>query len=280
MNDPDKRDPTYALSRSDHETRSLEARAVFVEPSTRVLFREAGITTGMKVLDIGSGAGDVALLAGELVGTTGQVVGVDVDAAIVASANARAQSAGMRQVSFAAGDVRTIALPRDFDAVVGRFVLMYTADPAATLRAALRAVCDGGVAAFYEANMGSTVMSYPVSPLHQTYGRWITAAFAHAGVEMAMGTKLHEVFLAAGLQGPRLSTDALIGGGAQWIERFVATFGSSLLQSLIPQILQSGVATREEIAIETFDQRYREELLKQGSVVQWFSHVGAWARKL
>jgi hypothetical protein len=40
-----------------------------------------------------------------------------------------------------------------------------------------------------------------------------------------------------------------------------------------------GVATEEELGLETFDQRYQEEVLRQGSVVQWLTYVGAWARK-
>ncbi len=47
----------------------------------------------------------------------------------------------------------------------------------------------------------------------------------------------------------------------------------------MPLILQYGVATEDEIAIETFDRRYRDEVLSQGSVIQWIPCVGAWARK-
>jgi cyclopropane fatty-acyl-phospholipid synthase-like methyltransferase len=43
----------------------------FLNPSTRQLLVESGLTDGMRVLDIGSGAGDVALLAAELVGRRG-----------------------------------------------------------------------------------------------------------------------------------------------------------------------------------------------------------------
>jgi hypothetical protein len=96
---------------------------------------------------------------------------------------------------------------------------------------------------------------------------------------MAMGTKLHHVFVAAGLEAPRMRTDALTGGGRDWVERFVSAIGASLLRSLMPQILQCGVATEDEIAIETFDRRYLEEVLGQGSVIQWLTNVGAWARK-
>jgi SAM-dependent methyltransferase len=278
MNQEDKRDPTYVLGRSENEERSLEERAKLFKPPTRHLFEDAGITTGMKVLDIGSGPGDVAFLAAELVGASGRVVGVDMNPAIVTAARARAQAAGLTHVSFIAGDIREVELAHDFDAVVGRFVLMYSADPAATLRAALRAVRDDGIAAFYEANM-SPGASYPISPLHQWLGRCSSETFARGGVELAMGTKLHQVFLAAGLEAPRMCTDAFIGGERDWVERYVSAFGAGVLRSIMPLILQYGIATEDEIAIETFDRRYREEVLSQGSVIQGFPCVGAWARK-
>ena len=136
MNQEDTHDPTYVMGRSEDEARRLEERAEFFARPTRLLFADAGITTGMKVLDIGSGPGDVALLAGELVGATGRVVGVDMNPAVAAAARTRAEAAGMKHVSFIAGDIREVEVEHDFDAVVGRLVLMYSADPAATLRAA------------------------------------------------------------------------------------------------------------------------------------------------
>ena len=279
MSRASERDPTYVMGRSEHEERGLQERAKLFNPPTRRLFQDAGITTGMKVLDIGCGPGDVSLLAAELVGPTGRVVGVDMNPAIVATARSRARAAGVTQLSFIAGDVREVSVEHDFDAVVGRFVLMYSADPVATLRAAVRAVRADGLAAFYEANMDSSVASHPPSVLHQLKWRWLSETFARSGVEMTMGTKLHQLFLAAGLASPRLASDALIGGGREWLERFVSTFGASLLRSVMPQILEYGIATEEEVGIETFDRRYLEELLRQESVIQWNQCVGAWARK-
>jgi cyclopropane fatty-acyl-phospholipid synthase-like methyltransferase len=88
MKKDDARDPPYVMGRSEDEARRLEERAEFFARPTRLLFEDAGITTGMKVLDIGSGPGDVALLAAELVGPSGRVVGVDVNPAVAAAAPA------------------------------------------------------------------------------------------------------------------------------------------------------------------------------------------------
>src|SRR5690348_210473 len=63
----------YLLGHSSEEVRRLERQAQFVSSLTRRLFEMAGIRRGMRVLDVGSGAGDVALLLAEYVGQDGSV---------------------------------------------------------------------------------------------------------------------------------------------------------------------------------------------------------------
>src|SRR5262250_1658181 len=128
MADPRGRDRAYVMGRSADETRRLQERAKFFDPLTRHLFQDAGIGTGMRVLDIGSGPGDVSFLAAELVGSTGSVVGVDANPEVIRAAIARAETSGLEHVSFTAADIRDVGFKRDFDAVVGRLVLMYSAD--------------------------------------------------------------------------------------------------------------------------------------------------------
>ena len=71
------RDPIYAFGHAQRELDRLSLQARILEPYTRRLFVDAGISTGMRVLDVGCGSGDVSMLAGEIVGPSGQVVGVD-----------------------------------------------------------------------------------------------------------------------------------------------------------------------------------------------------------
>ena len=69
----------YALGRSPREYARLAMQAELLRPMTRRAFDDAGVTTGMRVLDLGSGAGDVCMLLAEMVGPTGAVIGLDVD---------------------------------------------------------------------------------------------------------------------------------------------------------------------------------------------------------
>src|SRR3954454_23790260 len=92
-------DDTYAMGRTTAEEVRLQRQAVLGEPATRRLFEAAGIGPGMKVLDLGSGAGDVAMLAARMVGPTGSVVGVDINPTIVQTARQRAQARGLPNVA-------------------------------------------------------------------------------------------------------------------------------------------------------------------------------------
>jgi SAM-dependent methyltransferase len=67
----------YVLGHAEAELRRLSTQAVLVDPITRRFLVSAGIAEGMRVLDVGSGAGDVAILLAGLVGAGGEVVGSD-----------------------------------------------------------------------------------------------------------------------------------------------------------------------------------------------------------
>ena len=104
----------------------------------------------MRVLDVGSGSGDVSLLAADLVGSHGHVVGVDRSPAAVERARTRAFRRNLRNVSFEVGDPASMHFDRPFDAIIGRFVLMYQDDPVTSLRNIMRYLREGGVVAFQE----------------------------------------------------------------------------------------------------------------------------------
>ena len=94
METPAGQQPFYALGHSEKELQRLSRQGQLLGPFTRQLFEEAGISRGMRVLDVGCGSGDVAFLAADLVGLSGEVVGVDRERTAVDWANARAHSRG------------------------------------------------------------------------------------------------------------------------------------------------------------------------------------------
>ena len=118
----------YALGSTDAEHERLIWQAARLAPLTERFFREAGIGPGQRVLDIGSGVGDVAMLAAKLVGPSGEVVGVERDPRSIARARSRVSEAGLHNVTLTQSDASQVASDRPFDAVVGRFILQFLSD--------------------------------------------------------------------------------------------------------------------------------------------------------
>jgi len=270
------RSDTYALGRSAAETQRLIRQAQIYGPLTRQFFAAAGITTGMKVLDVGSGAGDVALLLADLVGPRGTVIGVEMNPTILDTARARVQTMGWTNVTFLAGDVRNIPLDDDFDAVVGRWVLMYLPDPVAVLQHLLRHVRPGGIVAFQENDFTYPPMALPPARLHQQVQQWTTPPSGRGGPDQQMGSKLHQTYQAAGLPAPQLRLDAPIGGGPDWPGY---AYVADTVRSLLPMLQQMGLVTAEDVDIETLADRLRAEVVSQGGVQMLPIVIGAWARK-
>ena len=174
------------------------------------------------------------------------------------------------------------ALPQplddDFDAIVGRLILCHLPEPAATLRALLPHLRSGGVVAFHDLDLTTDGMSLPPSPLHQQVLGWAKAALDYGGVEVAAETKLHRIFLDAGLDAPALPVYALMGGSRPFIEEYTG-YVVDTVRTLLPLLVKGGIATEEEVGIETLADRYCAELVGQGSVIRGYLFMGGWARK-
>jgi ubiquinone/menaquinone biosynthesis C-methylase UbiE len=269
--------PAYLMGRSEAETRRLMAQHQLYARFTRRLLEDAGIAEGMKVLDVGSGAGDVALLAAELVGPTGSVIGVDQDPGVLDTARARAEASGLTNISFHAGDLREGVTGDDFDAVVGRLVLLYVPDPAETLRVLIERLKPGGIVAFGEFNfLPESMVTHPPTPSAESLWAWMQAVVRGIGLDPATGYHLRNTFLDAGLPEPEMNVCAPIGGGPDFPGY---DYGAESLRSMLPLILKLGIATEEEVEIDTLAQRLRADVVASGGVIKTPELVGAWTRK-
>jgi len=266
---------TYALGHSGRELERLSRQAQAFEPFTRQLFHQAGITTGMRVLDVGCGSGDVAFLAADLVGPSGEVIGTDCAAAAVERATARAQVWDIGNVKFLEGDPAELQFDRKFDAIVGRIVLMYYPDPVDTVRKLARHLRGGGLIVFQEPDFANC-RSLPLAPIYERHVGWIKQALSASGARIQIGLELYSIFLAAGLPGPVMRIDALIGGGPDSPGYDLVAEG---IGSLLPLLEKLQITTAAEVDLTTLAQRMRDEVVAEKGVVLSPALIGAWSRK-
>lgn len=271
-----KEDTTYTMGRTRAETERLIRQSRMYSGLTRRMLTEASLSHGMKVLDIGSGAGDVAMAAADLVGSEGRVVGVDVNPEILETARARVAQAGHENVEFLAGDARTLDLEDDFDALIGRFVLMYLADPTAALGQLSKWVRPGGIVAFHEIGFNTERLPHVIdTPLAHNLFEWTMEVFNRSGAHADLAYRLYRTFVDAGLPEPRLEYTALGGGEPGWPGyQYIA----DSVQSVLPLLEHFGITTAEEADVATIPERLRADVAATKSPIVMPMTVMAWTR--
>jgi ubiquinone/menaquinone biosynthesis C-methylase UbiE len=268
-------DLAYVLGHSEFELGRLARQERLIGHVTRDYFQAAGVVPGMRVLDVGSGTGAVAFIAADLVGASGEVVGSDLAPTAVAAARAGAEEHGLHYVSFREGNPVEMSFDRQFDAVVGRYVLLFQANAAEMLRGLARLVLPGGVIVFHEPDW-SFVRSVPASPVYDRCQRWIVEVFERVGTSTNMGGELHRAFIDAGLGSPSMRMRAVVGDAAtesEWL-RAVA----ELTIVLAPAMEQQGVASLDEIGCDTLVGRMIEDVAANNSMIVGRAEIGAWVR--
>ena len=264
----------YVLGNTDAEHERLIWQAIRVASITEGLFREAGIGPGQRVLDIGSGVGDVAMLAARLVGPTGEVVGVERDSKSLAKARARVTQAGLGNVSFTQSDVSEISHGQLFDAAVGRFILMWLPDPVAALRLLSRLVRPGGVFAFHEPSWAPVLVQLAPLPLWSAAASCIHETMLRTSANPEMGPDLYQTFQEAGLPGPVMRMEMPLGKEpdlAQWFYDIVCT--------LRPKMEDLHLPVESLGNLDTLVDRLQSEVMQSKTVACWFAAVTAWSRK-
>jgi len=265
---------SYVPGHAPREITRLIAQAQIVEPITRRFFVEAGVAPGMRVLDVGSGVGDVAFLAADLVGKGGSVTGIDRSISALAIARERAAALSLGNVRFleaGAGDVRT---DQKFDAIVGRYILMYMPDAAPVLRGLAQHLRPGGVLCFHEPSWASA-RSFPTVPSWDRCCSWV-ARSSTPDIDFEKGSKLHACFVRAGLAAPTLRSEAIIGAGSNSLDQ--VRFTTDVVIAVLPHLETLGIVTMGEVDPETLGDNVFADVARSESVVIGRTEIGAWTR--
>lgn len=264
----------YILGHAQAEIERLKTQAEMLRPITERVLLAAGIGPGMRVLDIGCGAGDVAILAAELVGTAGSVLAIDRNSQVLATARERAETAGVRQIVFEERSVETFFDKDRFDLVIGRYLLIHQSDPVGLLRAAARLTKPGGSVAFHELRLSQKCRSVPNVPLFELVEKLIRMAFSHALPNYDAADRLVQHFSDAGLPQPSLFCETQLWAGAD------AHYGwwVGVLKSLLPQLHRMRIAAEHLVQIESLEYQLRDAIVAAHSQVSGPAQICAWAK--
>lgn len=268
---------TYALDGDRlEEERRLIAQSRLLESFSRLTLSEAGLGPGMHVVDLGTGAGDTALLAASLVGPTGSVLGLERNPTSVELARRRIAAAGLHNVTVLEADVaslgKVLAEQPRVDAVIGRLILMWTPDRLEVLRACAGAA-PGTLVWFFEPDMYYDY-AFPATPLWDRVRSWVLGAVDAVGAEMRMGLRLPRDFHLAGLPAPAVRS---------WLGSWTAPeapvwFWSNVVRGVLPLLEQTGLATVAEVDIETLEARLKAELIDAMGTMMLPPCTAVWTR--
>jgi 2-polyprenyl-3-methyl-5-hydroxy-6-metoxy-1,4-benzoquinol methylase len=266
----------YLLGHTDHERRRLTLQAMVLNPLTEGFLMRAGLRGGMRVLDLGCGIGEVAMIAARLVGPTGHVTALDVDRDTLDVARSRASEAGLPNISFERANVAEYSAQEPYDAVVGRHILIHTPDPLAILRRAAAQVRRGGVVAFQEYDLSRYFPNTPAKPLYERIFQLLVAFFTRV-TQADIGMRLFQMFHDIELTKIQSRAEFGLDGGPdcpyyEWI--------TDTVRSLLPKLEATRIATAAELDVDTLADRLREEAVAVGGCLAGPIMAGTFGNKL
>jgi ubiquinone/menaquinone biosynthesis C-methylase UbiE len=265
----------YALGSEERELIRLRTQADLLAEPTENLLRRGGLEPGMRVLDLGSGPGDVSFQVSAIVGPRGSVVAVEHDPAQLANAELNRTHRGIDNVTFRQADARTFIDETPFDAVVCRLLLMHLSQPGEVIAHHLKNLGPGGIFVAVDYDIAA-MRSLPEVELFSSMNRWATAGFAEAGVDPFVGMRLPQLIQDAGYENV----------GCLGFQRYFAPGNGAAVSHLVdvliplePAILVSGVVSAEELDVKTLSKRVASALNSANAAWTTPTVVGGWGRK-
>jgi hypothetical protein len=129
---------------------------------------------------------------------------------------------------------------------------------------------------FAEGDLTFSPLAYPTFPLAEQVAGWVREAQRRSGTDLNMGFKLYRTLLDAGLVEPRIRAWAPSAAPPDF---GLSDLVAATVRSLLPRIIEHGIASAEEVDIETLSGRLRAELAERRAIWMGPLYFDAWARK-
>ncbi|MFG0328415.1 MAG: methyltransferase domain-containing protein [Phycisphaerales bacterium] len=253
-------DREYVLGTHDDELTRLGFQHRIWSESATALWERAGLTRGMRALDVGCGPGFATRDLALIVGDGGMVTGVDISSRFIEYARRRSvetEGAGGARLEFEVADVQSLDLaPSSFDFAYARWVLCFVPNPGAVIDGVMRALRPGGVFAIQDYNFYRSVRIHPTSPAFEHALDAVNESWRLGGGDPDIGGRLPTMLRERGATVRELRPLHRLArpGGLLW--NWPATFFRNYLPSLVEKGLLSNddrVAFERDFAARSND---------------------------
>ncbi len=195
---PNKRSNYIIAGGQDGKSR-LNVLAEVLYLHTRAFLEAKGLLPGMRLLDVGCGGGNVAMMTARLVGPTGSVTAIDFDREIIALDQQDVVAAGMNNIAFHAMSAYDINYDNKFDIVYSRFLLSHLERPLEVLKRMVQSVQPGGKIIVEDIHF-SGHFCYPECKAFDDYVTYFTKAARNNEQDAEIGPRLPGLFRQAGIE--------------------------------------------------------------------------------
>lgn len=228
----------YPLETRFREIERLRVQSAAMAPDSITMLNLIGVHEGWSCLDVGCGPVGIAGLLSGMVGTSGRVLGLDMNPAFLEYGRADAPG----NVEFRQGDAyKTGLMTGNFDLVHMRFVASTAGDPERLLQEAIRLARPGGTIALQEPD-GTSLNCYPPHPAWDRLKAALLGAFEGVGSDLCLGGRLYALVRRAGLEDVRYRTFIV---GVRSIDPMV-DYLPSTVESLRGTVIKLGLLSETE----------------------------------
>ena len=190
----------YILGTGDDEVARLGLQHHVWRPRMLECWRNAGITAGSHVMDVGAGPGYATVEFAELVGSSGKVIALERSGRFLRSAEEACERRGLSNVQFREIDLMIESVGHlDLDATWCRWVVSFVPSPAKLVANIAQALKPGGTAAFHEYVDYKTWRLAPRRPVVEAFVNEVMESWRASGGEPDIALSLPCLLREAGL---------------------------------------------------------------------------------
>jgi SAM-dependent methyltransferase len=261
----------YMLATGEAALSRLEMLEKIFGPQSRELLGRAGLAKGMRVADIGCGAGLVSLWIASQIGTSGSIVGIDASSEQLRVAEKNAAAAGLSNASFHEGTAYETNLARgQFDLVYSRFLMCHVSEPAKAIREMSGLLKPEGILVCEDHDDGG-IFSEPPTRAYKRLVEISEAVNRARGLDSYVGLKLPRLVSEAGFARPEVIVKQIAE-----LRGPNKRFWEVTLREATPAILAAGATTEE--GLDTICSELRAVAEDETILVMLARVTQVWAR--